>query len=400
MLSSSTPRAWKSLLFCRSTTCRMQPVQVEPMLKYRSTALRRNSPSETVPPWAAGRLNAGAGSPTRGPAPEGGGDPALPPPPQAADARPRRAIAAARNEPRILIAAPPAWPDAARTPRRRSRRGHSAPPGCGPAHRSGGRTCSRPTRQRGSAPPGSAGRGTTSTSSSRTSTPSHRPAPSISSLQASEPPWSPTPWLLAALVQQPLDLVGQHLVRGRPDLLESDDAVPADEEGLRHAGHAVVQGGASSGILHHRPVASHLPHEHQGGAIAILEVDADQDHALVRVPVPRGRECGMLFPAGGAPRGPEVDDHDLTPQVGQANRSRPVERLQGEARRPPAEERRTDDVGIATQPEPEQRGEQTHPDDHAAHPDPPPPTAVSAARGRRPGGMQPPGIARWPVRRL
>src|SRR2546430_14160876 len=37
--------------------------------------------------------------------------------------------------------------------------------------------------------------------------------------------------VLAALVQQRLDLVGQHLVRGGPDLLESDDAVPADEEG-------------------------------------------------------------------------------------------------------------------------------------------------------------------------
>src|SRR6266542_1514186 len=356
MLSSSTPRAWKSLLFCRSTTCRMQPVQVEPMLKYRSTALRRNSPSETVPPWAEGRLNAGAGSPTRRLAPPGDdGDTALPLPPQAADARPRRAIAAARNEPRILIAAPPAWPDAARTPRRRSRCGHSAPPGCGPAHRSGGRTCSRPTRQRGSAPPGSAGRGTTSTSSSRTSTPSHRPAPSISSLQASEPPWSPTPWLLAALVQQPLDLVGQHLVRGRPDLLEADDAVPADEEGLRHAGHAVVQGGTSSGVLH---------------------------------------------PAGRAPRGPEVDDHDLTPQVGQANRSGLVEGPEGEVRRPPAEERRTDDVGIASQPEAEQRREQAHPDDHGAHRDPPAPTPVRAAGGPRRGGMQPPRVARRPGRRL
>src|SRR6266540_3366828 len=103
MLRNSTPRAWKSLLFCRSTTCCMQPAQVEPMLKYRSTALRpRNSPSETGPPWAEGRLNAGAGSPTRGLAPPGDdGDTALPPPPQAADARPRSAIAAARNDPRI-----------------------------------------------------------------------------------------------------------------------------------------------------------------------------------------------------------------------------------------------------------------------------------------------------------
>src|SRR6266511_1807271 len=139
MLSNSTPRVWKSLLFCRSTTCCMQPAQVEPMLKYRSTASRpRNSPSETLPPWAEGRLNAGAGSPIWGPSSADGGDPAVPPPPQAADARPRRASAAARNDPRILIATPPAWSDVARTPRRRSRLGHSAPPGCGPVRRSGG----------------------------------------------------------------------------------------------------------------------------------------------------------------------------------------------------------------------------------------------------------------------
>src|SRR6266542_4869409 len=43
--------------------------------------------------------------------------------------------------------------------------------------------------------------------------------------------------LLFALVQQPLDLIGQELVRGRPDLLESDDAVPADEKNLQHTNH-------------------------------------------------------------------------------------------------------------------------------------------------------------------
>src|SRR5712691_2567283 len=50
ILRTAIPRAWKSGLFCRSTTCCMHPPQPGPMLKYRITGVttvlgQRNAPT-------------------------------------------------------------------------------------------------------------------------------------------------------------------------------------------------------------------------------------------------------------------------------------------------------------------------------------------------------------------
>src|SRR5439155_11024787 len=120
MLRTSTPRVWKSLLLCRSTTCCMHPPQPGPMLKYRRTALRpRNWARETGPPSAEGSVNAGAASPTRRAAVFAGVDPLL----QAAPDITTSTRAVARRESHLgLISTPPGWPDGAETPPRRSPR--------------------------------------------------------------------------------------------------------------------------------------------------------------------------------------------------------------------------------------------------------------------------------------
>ena len=68
----------------------------------------------------------------------------------------------------------------------------------------------------------------------------------------------------------------------------------------------------------------------------------------------------MLDPAVRAPRGPEVDDHDLASQARQRHGPAPVQRSKGEAGRRLVHQDRLHDVGVLPETEPEEGGQRGH----------------------------------------
>src|SRR5207244_3012792 len=81
---------------------------------------------------------------------------------------------------------------------------------------------------------------------------------------------------------------------------------------------AVVDCDAGSRVSQDRPIAPHLPHERARGGGTVLEVDADENHALIAIPLPCCQEVGVLHSTCDAPGGPEIDHHDLSAKFREA----------------------------------------------------------------------------------
>src|SRR5215471_1419981 len=126
-------------------------------------------------------------------------------------------------------------------------------------------------------------------------------------------PGPPRPsWLLG---EEAVDVSPEGLVVERADVLRADAAGPVDEEGLRHAVDAVVHRDATAGVGSVGEGVAELGEEALGALLLVLDVHADEGHALVLVGLPAALERGgFLVARGKAPRRPEVQHHHAAAQ--------------------------------------------------------------------------------------
>src|SRR3984893_16132310 len=128
------------------------------------------------------------------------------------------------------------------------------------------------------------------------------------------------------------------LVGQRTHVLEAHAPLAVDEEGLRHAVHAVVYGDPSGRVGGIREAVPELGEEFPRRVLPILDVDADDHDALVLVFAPGALERGRLLVAGrSAPRGPEVEHHYFAAETLETQRGA-AESGQREVRRRPVQE--------------------------------------------------------------
>src|SRR6188508_2150733 len=134
------------------------------------------------------------------------------------------------------------------------------------------------------------------------------------------------------LLQQRLDLVRQHVGRQRADVLQADDAVLVDDEGLGHAVDAEVDADPALDVVERGVVRIAEAGQPAGGVLAlVLVVEAVERHHLLLRELDQQR---MLLAAGDAPRGPDVEHPDLAAHVVESDRpAGVVEPRQGELRR-------------------------------------------------------------------
>src|SRR5438876_12432099 len=142
-------------------------------------------------------------------------------------------------------------------------------------------------------------------------------------------------WFLQKRVQM---LAGE-LVGEGSYFLEAHAPLAVDEECLRHAVDSVADGDPTGGVGRVREAVAELGEELPRRLFLVLDVDADDRHALVLVRAPGPLEGRRFLVAGGhAPRGPEVEHHDLAAKPLEAH-GVARERREGKGRGRLAEER-------------------------------------------------------------
>src|SRR6185369_10369416 len=98
------------------------------------------------------------------------------------------------------------------------------------------------------------------------------------------------------------------------------DALAIEDDGVRHALHLIQLTDLAVDIEENRE-GHRCGLEPIGRKCGIrFHVDADQRHALVAVLVVKLLKNGHLLPTGAAPAGPEIYQHDLSFQIGEAYR--------------------------------------------------------------------------------
>lgn len=142
--------------------------------------------------------------------------------------------------------------------------------------------------------------------------------------------------------------------RNRADMLPHNHALLIDDERLRHSIDAEVDADPSCSVHPVGEGLAELPDELTGGAFLILDVDADDDHALVPKPLPDTLQPGGFLVAGRiAPGSPEVDNQDLASKGSRVQNAAREERQLENGRRP-ADKRGGERSGVPGESEGEQ----------------------------------------------
>src|SRR5688572_5472653 len=82
----------------------------------------------------------------------------------------------------------------------------------------------------------------------------------------------------------PLDLLDEHALGHRPDVLVRDDTVRTDEERLGHAVHPEIDGGARAPVVHRRvALSAHALDPLDPGCRTVVVEDADEAHAATGI---------------------------------------------------------------------------------------------------------------------
>src|SRR5439155_14778730 len=174
----------------------------------------------------------------------------------------------------------------------------------------------------------------------------------------------------------------------RPDVAAGDHAVAADEERLGYPEHAVRERDSPVIVAHRRPHDAVVAHVPQTAVARVLIEDADEHDIARAIALVHAHERGVLLLTWQAPRGEEVDDHDLALRVAATPCARAVQLLERERRRWPSDRARLDVRRRAPEGQDQdhhQRGERDHDGGakNAAHGSTPSGRDASLQRGPR-----------------
>src|SRR5438309_897077 len=148
-----------------------------------------------------------------------------------------------------------------------------------------------------------------------------------------------------------LDARDERLLVDRADVAPRDDTVGADEVRLGDAKDPVRERDAPVVIDHRGPAHAEIPDVRATVVRRILIEDADDDDVARAVALVHAYERGVLLLARDAPRGPEVEDDDLSRVLRERERRAALEAHERERGGLLADRARPDVVRVATERE-------------------------------------------------